>query len=209
VVAIAADGSVVALTGFGVSGTIVSSVPSKLGPGLLDVTLTGDTGEPHPPGTRRVLDEWRTGRPTDRNLWAPFDRTLRHEWSGVALANHRRYGLDQPSGTVFDLDGRFVTDIEGFYCALGEAINGPGGYFGWNLDALHDCLSGAWGAKTSFRLIWHDSATAREHLVPGYDRHRKARAVTLDHILRMFAEHHVDVDLRCYGLSALRARTSR
>ncbi|MFE2532064.1 barstar family protein [Streptomyces sp. NPDC059371] len=26
----------------------------------------------------------------------------------------------------------------------------PGGYFGWNLDALDDCLIGGWGASTPF-----------------------------------------------------------
>ncbi|WUH98530.1 barstar family protein [Spirillospora sp. NBC_00431] len=194
--AIATDGSVLPLTGAEVSGTIVSSVPSKLGAGLLDVTIATDAGEPRPAGTRGVLDLWRDGRPTDRNLWAPYNRTLRHEWSGVALANRRSDAPDEPAGIMFDLDGRFVTDIEGFYCAIGEAINGPGGYFGWNLGALHDCLCGEFGARTPFRLVWHDSAAARRHLVAGYDRHRKAPAVTFGELLGIFAEHRVDVDLR-------------
>ncbi|WP_327590963.1 barstar family protein [Nonomuraea sp. NBC_00507] len=33
-----------------------------------------------------------------------------------------------------------MTDEAAFYLAMGEAINGPGGYFGRNLDALDDCL---------------------------------------------------------------------
>src|SRR5258705_25593 len=82
-----------------------------------------------------------------RTLWAGYDRTLRHEWAGVALAHPRFDNPDQPAGTVFGLDGRFVTDVEGFYCAIGEAINGPGGYFGWNLVALDDCLGWKWGAR--------------------------------------------------------------
>ncbi|WP_196445501.1 barstar family protein [Planomonospora sp. ID67723] len=56
------------------------------------------------------------------------------------------------------------------YCALGEAINGPGGYFGWNLAALDDCLRGRWGARPPFRLIRRHAEGARRHLVPGYDR---------------------------------------
>jgi RNAse (barnase) inhibitor barstar len=194
--AVAADGSVVPLVDGIVSGTIVSSVPSALGADLLDVTIASDAREPRPAGTRSILDLWFTGRPTERNLWARYDRTLGHEWAGVALAHHRFDVPDQPAGTVFDLDGRFVTDVEGFYCAIGEAINGPGGYFGWNLDALDDCLSGKWGARVPFRLVWHDSAVAREHLVAGYDRHRYAPAVTLDSLLQMFAERGVEVELR-------------
>lgn len=194
--AVAADGSVVPLVDCIVSGTVVSSVPSALGTDLLDVTIASDAREPRPAGTRSILDLWFTGRPFEPNLWARYDRTLRHEWAGVALAHHRFDAPDQPSWTVFDLDGRFVTDVEGFYCALGEAVNGPGGYFGWNLDALDDCLSGQWGARTPFRLVWHDSAVARQHLVAGYDRHRYAPAVTLDSLLQMFTEHGVDVELR-------------
>ncbi|MGI5232828.1 barstar family protein [Actinoallomurus sp. CA-142502] len=194
--AVAADGSVVWLVNGMVSGTIVSSVPSALGDGLLDVTIASDACEPCPAGTRGILDLWFTGRPIEPNLWARYDRTLRHEWAGVALAHHRSDVPDQPAGTVFDLDGRFVTDIEGFYCAIGEAINGPGGYFGWNLGALDDCLGGKWGARAPFRLVWHDSAVAGEHLVAGYDRHRYAPAVTLDYLLQMFAEHDVEVELR-------------
>ncbi|MFD0592855.1 barstar family protein [Catellatospora coxensis] len=67
--------------------------------------------------------------------------------AGAALAHHG-FGLpDRPAGRTYHLDGRFVTDVEGFYCAIGEAVNGPGGYFGWNLDALVDCLRGRWGPK--------------------------------------------------------------
>ncbi|WP_372346599.1 barstar family protein [Streptomyces sp. KL116D] len=52
------------------------------------------------------------------------------------------------------LDGRHIVDRDTFCCAIGEAINGPGGYFGWNLDALDDCLCGGWGATTPFTLHW-------------------------------------------------------
>ncbi|WP_433153468.1 barstar family protein [Actinomadura nitritigenes] len=194
--AVAADGSAVPLVGGNVSGTVMSSVPSALGPDLLDVTIAADAREPHPAATRDIVDLWFAGRPTERNLWARYDRTLRHEWAGVALAHHRYDTPDQRAGTAFHLDGRFVTDIEGFYCALGEAINGPGGYFGWNLDAFDDCLSGKWGAATPFRLVWHDSAVARRHLIAGHDRHRHAPTVTLDTLLEMLTAHGIDVELR-------------
>lgn len=56
------------------------------------------------------------------------------------------------------------------YKDLRDEHTGPGGYFGWNLDALDDCLCGRFGAQTPFRLVWHHSAVAREHLVAGYAR---------------------------------------
>ena len=60
---------------------------------------------------------------------------------------------------------------------------------------LHDCLCGGFGARTPFRLVWHNSAIAREHLVAGYDRLRLAPAVTLEYVLNMLTEHRVDVEL--------------
>ncbi|GIE30238.1 hypothetical protein Ait01nite_032830 [Actinoplanes italicus] len=54
-------------------------------------------------------------------------------------------------------------DLDAFFCALGEAVNGPGGYFGWNPAALEDCLHGKWGAATPFRLVQNDAAVARRH----------------------------------------------
>jgi len=121
---------------------------------------------------------------------------LRHYWAGAALCHRRSSEQDRPAGTAYHLDGRHVTDVEGFYCAIGEAINGPGGYFGWNLDELRDCLRGGWGAARPFRLIWQDAAVAQKHLVAGYDRRRWAPPITMDDLLRWLAEHRIDVELR-------------
>ncbi|MEV6374764.1 barstar family protein [Micromonospora musae] len=192
---VAADGSDSQVIGAVVSGTIRASEPSRFGAGLLDVTVDSDPQEPLPAGVLRVLEHWYAGPPTEKNVWAGYDRDLRHHWAGAALA-HRASTPDRPAGVTYELDGRFVTDIEGFYCAIGEAINGPGGYFGWNLDALHDCLTGGFGARSPFRLVWHDSATARAHLVTGYDRRLLSPATTMDYLLDMLAEHQVKVDLR-------------
>ncbi|MEV6348693.1 barstar family protein [Actinoplanes sp. NPDC051851] len=192
---VAADGSTGQLIGAMVSGTVQACEPSSLGDGLLDVTVASHAREPLPTGMLDILDHWRTGRPAGRNLWAGYDRELRHHWAGVALG-HRREEPDRAAGADYELDGGFVTDVEGFYCAIGEAINGPGGYFGWNLDALVDCLHGGFGAQTPFRLTWHDSSVAREHLVAGYDRRRLSPAVTLRHLLDLLAKGRVEVDLR-------------
>ena len=46
---------------------------------------------------------------------------------------------------VYLIDGRRVSSLEDFYRVMGEAVNGPGGYFGSNLDAFNDCLRGGCG----------------------------------------------------------------
>ncbi|GGL55293.1 barstar family protein [Planomonospora parontospora] len=198
--AVQRDGRTVGGAGV-LSAAVISARPSRLGDGLLDIALDGGVEESLPSGVREIFQIWYDGGPAEPNLWARYDRLLRHHWSGLAV-NHRPQDLpDKPAGTIYHLDGRFVTDIDAFYCAIGEAINGPGGYFGGNLDALHDCLRGGWGATSPFRLVWHHSDVARRHLVPGYDRpcpdlRDWGPSVELDDLLEIFLEHGIEVELR-------------
>lgn len=43
---------------------------------------------------------------------------------------------------TYVLDGTQIRTLEDFWRVIGETINGPGGYFGGNLDAFADCLTG-------------------------------------------------------------------
>lgn len=58
------------------------------------------------------------------------------------------------------VDGSHVRTRADFYTELGRAVNGPGGYFGSNLDALVDCLRGGFGTPDDepFRFVLQDSA---------------------------------------------------
>ncbi|MBC8136857.1 MAG: barstar family protein [Fibrella sp.] len=62
------------------------------------------------------------------------------------------------SGRTIYLDGAWINDIPSFYLSLGEAINGPNGYFGGGLDALSDCLCGHFGIlpPLTIRLSHYD-----------------------------------------------------
>ncbi|MFF7155724.1 barstar family protein [Streptomyces sp. NPDC008139] len=135
----------------------------------------------------------RTGVLTRTGMWHDLDRDGRHAWMSVALKRSVRPDIDRPAGTVYELDGSHVTDEYSFYCALGEAVNGPGGYFGWNLSAIDDCLRGRWGASTPFTLVWNDSATsvsALQRIVPvGY-------IGWFDVLLEIFEVQDVDIRFR-------------
>ncbi|MFF2660214.1 barstar family protein [Kitasatospora sp. NPDC058032] len=67
---------------------------------------------------------------------------------------------------VYVLDGTRIGTTDDFWRAIGEAVNGPGGYFGRNLDALADCLGGGFGTPDDddFVVEWHDHRPSREHL---------------------------------------------
>ncbi len=179
-----------------VSGTVLAAGPSVLGAGLVDITTTARINGPLAANDRPLWDLWRAGGPVELNQWAELDRSDRYLWVRAAAA-HRIHTADKPEGTVYHLDGRHVTDYDAFYCAIGEAINGPGGYFGGDAFWLHEnAATGDGGATPGFRLIWHDSAVARAHLVAGYDRKSWSSAVTFDDLVDWLTRDGVQLELR-------------
>ncbi|MFE3907394.1 barstar family protein [Streptomyces sp. NPDC059153] len=146
--------------------TVVDVEPSARGAGRVDLTVTLWC-ENALAGAEQVWDLISTGHLNRAGMWHELAPEDRRAWLSVALRSreyHRQGKPDAHAGQVFTLDGRHIVDRDTFYCAIGEAINGPGGYFGWNLDALDDCLSGGWGATTPFALHWDSSAEARARL---------------------------------------------
>ncbi|WP_405982628.1 barstar family protein [Streptomyces sp. NBC_00158] len=67
---------------------------------------------------------------------------------------------------TYVLDGRRILTLDDFWREVGEAVNGPGGYFGKNLDAFNDCLRGGFGTPEDgrFTLEWHDHRQSRRAL---------------------------------------------
>lgn len=76
-------------------------------------------------------------------------------------------GSDVP--VIFRMDGRKIRSVKDFYREIGRSVNGPGGYFGRNLDALADCLRGGFGTPENrpFAFEWQHSALSRRCLNDG------------------------------------------
>ena len=177
--------------------TVIDVEPSTRGAGLVDLTVTLQC-EDATPEAGAVWDLIREGRLNRTGLWHDLAPEDRRAWLSVALCARQYLGRVKPTrsaGRVFTLDGRYIVDEDSFYCAIGEAVNGPGGYFGWNLDALDDCLRGGWGATTPFTLRWDASAESRARLVervPTVD----GDVALFDLLLEIFEERGVRVLLR-------------
>jgi RNAse (barnase) inhibitor barstar len=73
---------------------------------------------------------------------------------------------DPEGPVIFRIDGRKIKSTKDFYREIGFAVNGPGGYFGRNLDALADCLRGGFGTPEdrAYEFEWEHSAISRRHL---------------------------------------------
>ena len=93
------------------------------------------------------------------------------------------------------LHGQNIRTLNDFWREIGEAVNGPGGYFASNLDALDDALSGGMGQPDDggCTFVWEDSSTSRAAL--GYEETIRA----LEERLRVChasnrARVHADLD---------------
>ncbi|MFJ1864262.1 barstar family protein [Streptomyces sp. NPDC088097] len=146
----------------GVDLAVSGARPSVLGAGLEDITLADGGGDRPPPAVRPVWEHWYRGAPTEPNQWAPYDARGRTEWLELTTRAWRaRSDAPDRTGGEHHLDGRFVTDVPGLYCAVAEALVGPGRYFGREWNAFRDCLGGGFGVAPPFTLIWHDSDVVR------------------------------------------------
>lgn len=67
---------------------------------------------------------------------------------------------------TFTVRGTRIHSRADLFTELGHAVNGAGGYFGSNLDALADCLGGGFGTPDDepFRFVLTASARAKKAL---------------------------------------------
>ncbi|WSQ09505.1 barstar family protein [Streptomyces sp. NBC_01231] len=139
--------------------------PSSYGTDLIDLELDGERFTPVPEYARPIWERWLAGPPDTLGAWSGLDTRRRGAWHDLVRERAcRRAHRDRPADHAYELDGRHITDEPGLYLALGEAVNGPGGYFGGCLAALDDCLGGAFGYTAPATLLWRDAAIAREYL---------------------------------------------
>ncbi|MFC9931595.1 hypothetical protein [Streptomyces sp. NPDC127190] len=139
--------------------------PSSYGKDLIDLELDGELLTPVPEHARPIWERWLAGPPDTVAAWAALDTRRRWAWHDlVRERSHPRGHRDRPAGHAYELDGRYVTDEPGLYLALGEAVNGPGGYFGGCLAALDDCLRGTFGYAAPATLLWRYASIAREYV---------------------------------------------
>jgi RNAse (barnase) inhibitor barstar len=95
---------------------------------------------------------------------------------------------------IFRIDGRKIKSAYDFYREIGRSVNGPGGYFGRNLDALADCLRGGFGTPEDrpYEFEWQYSAVSRRYL---RDVHRGQRPF-FDSVREVFDDAGVTLNLR-------------
>jgi RNAse (barnase) inhibitor barstar len=105
--------------------------------------------------------------PSSLNEWYHLDERNRKLWLNAASNRFFARSDFMPSearGRVVVIDGMVTDTLLGFYCAIGEAVNGLGGYFGCNMNAFDDCLYGGFGLERPYTIVWKNCQEARFRL---------------------------------------------
>lgn len=168
----------------------------------------------------QLWDKWRNSKPGQKNLWITLSDENQEAWLNIALKYHFSYKrsyydpYDNISGETYYLDGSNITNYQSFFCALGEAMNGAGGYYGTDELNILDCLTGGFRACAPFKLIWKNSKVAsnslskaewenkikrdEENLSKAFANdycHSEPEQSFFDAIMEIFVEHGIIVEL--------------
>ncbi|MFK0261416.1 barstar family protein [Streptomyces angustmyceticus] len=137
------------------------------------------------PEAEKIWRRWASGIALEKGEWLRWPVSYQSAWLHVVqnswfTSNRRaaRHGVDN----VVHLDGAQISTKSGFFCALGEAVNGPGGYFGSNLDALADCISSSFSEGPPMKIVWRNFKASQESL----------DSVFLDSVAGVLREFRVD-----------------
>lgn len=133
--------------------------------GTVDITWRGSLEEVLSNKEIEIWNKWRISYPLKKNEWSNLSEDGRRAWLKVV----KNYNINtlkcyEMQEKIFYLDGTYVTDYPSFFCALGEAINGTGGYYGFDIYSLIDCFHGGFGATVPFTLIWKNHQIAKKCL---------------------------------------------
>ncbi|MFE2350008.1 barstar family protein [Kitasatospora cineracea] len=123
------------------------------------------------PWAGRIWQRWATGGPIVCGEWAGYPSEHHRDWLHVVQTSWFETRSGPALGAQaknISIDGSFMPTRSSFYCALGESMNGPGGYFGSNLDALIDCLRGVRGGKFAINVTWENFSAAIDSLGEGF-----------------------------------------
>ncbi|MBE0343496.1 barnase inhibitor, partial [Paenibacillus sp. 28ISP30-2] len=98
--------------------------------GNFNLELTGILETKPSPVELRLWEFLKGAQPLENSIWQGFSKEERSGWLNVTRihsASNHSSRLDK-RGKVYTLDGEYILDFTTFFIALGEAINGPGGY---------------------------------------------------------------------------------
>lgn len=124
-------------------------------PDFSDVLIEGYDLFQFSDGAKDILDERMEMYPSLSGRWVDLDISEKQSWLEICLLDKRR-----PSSilekNIYFISGSEIKCIDDFFCAVGEAFCGPGGYMGRNLTSMEECFESKFFDKHSIVLIWRN-----------------------------------------------------
>jgi RNAse (barnase) inhibitor barstar len=146
-----------------------------------NVTLSGQIWC-HPPGYQKAWIMKLNEEISEKNIWKNFRKEELQGWLVYALHTTKINRVKE--NVKIQIDGNDFHNLDGFFCTIGEEINGIGGYFGRNLHALYDCLNGGFGVKSISEVTWKN-----------HHRSKKLLKTKFEMIIDIFKDNHIKVIL--------------
>ncbi|ULL16494.1 hypothetical protein DVH26_19830 [Paenibacillus sp. H1-7] len=140
----------------------------------------------------KIWKQWVVAKPTMKNTWENLSSEQLLGWLEV-IRVHSGFNKPQEEDQKkndFYLDMTYVTDVKTFYCALGEAMNGPGGYYGTSLNGVADHFYGRNGAEPPFNLHFMNGSLNK--LMSGYE-HGASDLLILQQIRELLISNQVSL----------------
>jgi hypothetical protein len=157
------------------------------------LVVTAQTGLPPHAEARRLWDRFRVSQPR-RGEWCTLQVGSREAWlevAGLRYAESASKGEYSAPPREIVMGGDEIKDVASFFCAIGEAFRGPGGYIGQSFteleESLEDYLQGA-----PVRLIWRNISVARSSLSAVLDI-AGGPISKFDLLLGILSQNNVDV----------------
>jgi RNAse (barnase) inhibitor barstar len=160
--------------------------------GLVNVNVSGLVDWIPHVDAKGLWAAWAVAPPSRKGVWAELPIGSREAWLEVAGLYRNATSPTLRDVAEVMVDGAHIEDLASFFCAIGEAVNGPGGYYGWNFQALADCLSGGCGARAPFVLRWSEFDVAQTSLV-GEVESAGQRSTQIEMIVQVLQEARVDI----------------
>lgn len=156
--------------------------------GNKNIELTGTMDQHISSTTITLLKEWTEIPPTEINKWTSLSKPQLEDWlHAVRLyQQYRNYNKHKSNKRCYVLDGSFINDFNSFFCALGEAIYGPAGYFGFNISSLKDCLSEK-RKEHGFSIVWIN------YINPVQQNNEKLQFIKFNEILELITSYQIPV----------------
>jgi RNAse (barnase) inhibitor barstar len=141
-----------------VSGTFISNI--KIIKSKKNNIILGGFLWSRPKGYQKAWNMKLKNEINEKSIWKNFKKNELQGWLVYTL-NTCNFDTERENIKI-RIDGNEFHNIDSFFCALGEEVNGIAGYFGRNLAALDDCLRGNFGVKSITELTWINHQTSKK-----------------------------------------------